>query len=158
MVMGSHDEALLLSTTAGYGFIGRLGELETKNKAGKASLSVPKGGAIIAAQRVPHKDTDLIAAVSNEGRLLVFPASDLPELSKGKGNKIISIPSANVQSGREFMSHIAVVSAGKTLVLYAGKRLLRLKSSDLEHYRGERGRRGHKLPRGFQLVTGTDVE
>ena len=89
---------------------------------------------------------------------MVFPASDLPELSKGKGNKIISIPSANVQSGREFMSHIAVVSAGKTLVLYAGKRLLRLKSSDLEHYRGERGRRGHKLPRGFQLVTGTDVE
>ena len=158
MVMGGNEEPLLLSTTAGYGFIGRLGELETKNKAGKASLSVPKGGAVIAAQRVPHRDTDLIAAVSNEGRLLVFAASDLPELSKGKGNKIIAIPSANVVSGREFMSHIAVVSAGKTLVLFAGKRLLRLKSSDLEHYRGERGRRGHKLPRGFQMVTGTEVE
>lgn len=158
MVMGSNDESLLLSTTAGYGFIGRLGELETKNKAGKATLSVPKGGAVIAAQRVPYRDTDLIAAISNEGRLLVFPASDLPELSKGKGNKIIGIPSANVVSGREFMSHISVVSAGKTLVLYAGKRLLRLKSSDLEHYRGERGRRGHKLPRGFQMVTGTVVE
>ena len=158
MVMGSNDESLLLSTTAGYGFIGRLGELETKNKAGKATLSVPKGGAVIAAQRVPHRDTDLIAAISNEGRLLVFAASDLPELAKGKGNKIIGIPSANVVSGREFMSHVAVVSAGKTLVLYAGKRLLRLKSSDLEHYRGERGRRGHKLPRGFQMVTGTEVE
>ena len=158
VLMGADEQKILMGTDAGYGFIAKVGDLFTKNKAGKASLSVPKGGAIIAAQRVPHKDTDLIAAVSNEGRLLVFPASDLPELSKGKGNKIISIPSANVQSGREFMSHIAVVSAGKTLVLYAGKRLLRLKSSDLEHYRGERGRRGHKLPRGFQLVTGTDVE
>ena len=158
MMMGGGDEQLLLSTTAGYGFTSRLSDMETKNKAGKATLSVPKGGVIVAPTPVVQKDTDLIAAISNEGRLLVFPVNDLPELSKGKGNKIIAIPSANVISGREFMSHVVVISAGQSLVLQAGKRLLRLKTSDLEHYRGERGRRGNKLPRGFQLVTAAGVE
>ena len=99
-----------------------------------------------------------LAAVSNEGRLLVFSLSELPQLSKGKGNKILSLPSARVRSREEFVAGLAVLPPGACLVLTAGKRTLTLKSSDLEHYCGERGRRGNKLPRGFQKVDAVAVE
>ena len=153
MLMGSADELYLLSSSAGYGFISSLSDMETKNKAGKATLTVPKGGEIFPPVIITQKETDLIAAVTNEGRLLVFPVQDLPQLSKGKGNKIISISSDRVAAGLEYMVGVIAVPAGKTLTLVAGKRYLKLKPADLEHYRGERGRRGNKLPRGFQQVT-----
>ena len=93
-----------------------------------------------------------MAAVTNEGRLLVFPLADLPQLARGKGNKIIGIPSARVQSREEFVVAVQVISEKDSLVVHAGKRHIKLKFSELEHYRGERGRRGNKLPRGFQKV------
>ncbi len=99
-----------------------------------------------------------VAAVSNEGRLLVFPLADLPQMARGKGNKIIGIPSARVQSREEFVVAVQVLTEKDALVVYAGKRHHRLKFADLEHYRGERGRRGNKLPRGFQKVDAMLVE
>jgi topoisomerase-4 subunit A len=100
---------------------------------------------------------DLIVAVSNEGRMLVFPISDLSRLAKGKGNKIIGIPSARVAERVEFVAALAVLSPEDTLVVHAGRRHHNLKPSDLEHYRGERGRRGNKLPQGFRNVTRVEV-
>jgi len=97
-------------------------------------------------------DNDLIAAVSNEGRLLLFPIKDLPILGKGKGNKIISIPTNRVKLREEFVVGIEVVNRGSSLTVHSGKRHLTLKPKDIEHYLGERGRRGSKLPRGFQRV------
>ena len=99
-----------------------------------------------------------VAAVSNEGRLLVFPLADLPQLARGKGNKIIGIPGPRVQSREEFVVAVQVLGEAESLVVHAGKRHLSLKFSELEHYRGERGRRGNKLPRGFQQVRGLAVE
>ena len=84
--------------------------------------------------------------------MLVFPLSELPELSRGKGNKIINIPSSRLQAREEFVVDYAVISEGESLVVHSGKRFLSIKASDLEHYRGERGRRGQKLPRGFQKI------
>jgi topoisomerase-4 subunit A len=89
--------------------------------------------------------------------MLVFPLDELPRLARGKGNKIINIPSSRVQSREEFMIGIAVVTAQQQLLVHSGKRYLNLKSADLEHYRGERGRRGNKLPRGFQKVDRVEV-
>ncbi|MHA5647456.1 DNA topoisomerase IV subunit A, partial [Pseudomonas aeruginosa] len=97
-------------------------------------------------------EQDWLAAVTTEGRLLLFKVSDLPQLGKGKGNKIIGIPGERVASREEYLTDLAVLPAGATLVLQAGKRTLSLKGDDLEHYKGERGRRGNKLPRGFQRV------
>ena len=102
--------------------------------------------------------TDMCMAISSEGRMLLFPLRDLPKLGKGKGNKIISIPSAKVQSREEFVKVLAVVPEGVSVTLHAGKRKLTLKPSDLEHYYGERGRRGNKLPRGLQRVDSYDLE
>jgi topoisomerase-4 subunit A len=101
--------------------------------------------------------TDLLIAISNEGRLLVFPLSELPELAKGKGNKIMNIPTARLLAREEYLASVAVVSKGQQLLVYSGKRHTVLKGSDFDEYRGERGRRGNKLPRGFQNVDRIDV-
>ncbi|AJQ96857.1 DNA topoisomerase IV subunit A [Gynuella sunshinyii] len=153
MLMGAADQQVLLCTTAGYGFVARLEDLDSKNKAGKAVINVPDGAEVMMPSMVRQKETDLIAVVSNEGRLLVFPVQDLPELAKGKGNKMIGIPTDRFKAGQEYMIGAIIVSTDDILVISAGKRNLKLRSADLEHYRGERGRRGNKLPRGFQNVS-----
>ncbi len=157
VVMGADEQKILLGTDAGYGFIGTVAELFTKNKAGKAVVSVSKGARILSPKMVGDQNA-LIAAVSNEGRMLVFPISELPELARGKGNKIINIPSSRLQSREEYVVDYGVIPEGSSLVVHSGKRYLVMKSKDLEHYRGERGRRGHKLPRGFQKVDKLDIE
>ncbi|MDG1812360.1 MAG: DNA topoisomerase IV subunit A [Porticoccaceae bacterium] len=157
VLMGADEQKILLGTDAGYGFIGKIGDLYTKNKAGKAVVSIPKGARILNPKMVNDANS-LIAAVSNEGRMLVFPIADLPELARGKGNKILNIPGSRLQSREEFVVDYAVIPVGEALVVHSGKRYLVMKDTDLEHYRGERGRRGHKLPRGFQKVDRLDVQ
>ncbi|MCQ4257001.1 DNA topoisomerase IV subunit A [Stutzerimonas stutzeri] len=153
------DEALyVIASDAGYGFVVRGEDLQAKNKAGKALLSLPSGARVVAPRPLKSRDQDWLAAVTTEGRLLVFPVRDLPQLGKGKGNKIIGIPGDRVASREEYLTDLAVLPEGSTLVLQAGKRTLSLRSDDLEHYKGERGRRGNKLPRGFQRVDALLVE
>jgi topoisomerase-4 subunit A len=151
LLMGDADQRCLLASDAGYGFIGRLGDLQAKNRAGKAVLSLPKGAQVLAPTPVPA-GAAWVAAVSSEGRLLVFSLEDLPALARGKGNKIIGIPPARVQAREEFVVGVLAIGDDEALVIHAGKRHLTLKPAELEHYRGERGRRGNKLPRGFQRV------
>jgi topoisomerase IV subunit A len=158
MMMGAENELFLLASDAGYGFVGKLGDLQSKNRAGKAALTLPKGSKPLQPAPVGEAQGQWVAALSNEGRLLVFPLADLPQMSRGKGNKIIGIPAARAASGEEFMLAAKVMSEQSSLFVYAGKRHLKLKFSELEHYRGERGRRGNKLPRGFQKVDSVVVE
>ncbi|SOB90997.1 topoisomerase-4 subunit A [Alloalcanivorax xenomutans] len=157
-IMGKEKDAFLMSTDAGYGFVVRYGDLLANKKAGKTVLTVPKGAKVMAPKPMPAIEQALIAVVSNEGRLLVFPAADLPEMARGKGNKMVSIPSARVADRVEFVQDIQVLGPEDALVVRSGKRHLKLKPADLEHYMGERGRRGAKLPRGFQNVDTMDVE
>ncbi|MBO9549578.1 DNA topoisomerase IV subunit A [Pseudomonas sp.] len=153
------DDALyVVASDAGYGFVVKGEDLQAKNKAGKGLLSLPNGAKVMTPRPVADREQDWLAAVTTEGRLLVFKVSDLPQLGKGKGNKIIGVPGDRVASREEFVTDLAVVAEGATLVLQAGKRTLSLKPDDLEHYKGERGRRGSKLPRGFQRVDGLQVE
>ncbi|WP_312932478.1 DNA topoisomerase IV subunit A [Stutzerimonas nitrititolerans] len=158
-VLLPEDDALyVIASDAGYGFVVKGEDLQAKNKAGKALLSLPAGARVIAPRSLDSRDEDWLAAVTTEGRLLVFPVRDLPQLGKGKGNKIIGIPGDRVASREEYLIDLAVLPVGATLVLQAGKRTLSLRADDLEHYKGERGRRGNKLPRGFQRVESLVVE
>ncbi|MBU2156947.1 MAG: DNA topoisomerase IV subunit A [Pseudomonas sp.] len=153
------DSALyVIASDAGYGFVVKGEDLQAKNKAGKALLSLPAGALVVPPKPLANREEDWLAAVTTEGRLLLFPVRDLPQLGKGKGNKIIGIPGERVASREEYLTDLAVLPAGSTLVLQAGKRTLSLKADDLEHYKGERGRRGNKLPRGFQRVDSLLVE
>jgi topoisomerase-4 subunit A len=158
IMTGDDSKLYLLASDAGYGFVAKLADLQTKNRAGKAAINLPKGSQVLQPAPVDTIEGSFVAAVSNEGRLLIFPLPDLPQLARGKGNKIISIASARVQSREEFVIAVQVLGEKDSLVVHAGKRHLTLKFSELEHYRGERGRRGNKLPRGFQKVERTEIE
>ncbi|MBT7335252.1 MAG: DNA topoisomerase IV subunit A [Gammaproteobacteria bacterium] len=160
IAMGSVELNLLMASNAGFGFVGRLADMITKNKAGKGVLTVPSGGvALMPCVFSPSEKAEaLVAAVTSQGRLLVFPLKDLPELSRGKGNKLINVPSSAFKSGEETMVSVAVIHAGADLLVHAGQRHLRMKRKDLQHYLGERARRGHKLPRGFQKADLLSVE
>ncbi|MGY6563719.1 MAG: DNA topoisomerase IV subunit A [Halomonadaceae bacterium] len=152
LMLAPPENRYLLASDGGYGFVAKLEELIGKNKSGKAVLSVPKGCRVMAPVRVPEGEDIWVAAVSNEGRLLLFPLEQLPELAKGKGNKMIDIPGARAARREELVRDIALLPAGGSLIIHAGKRHLTLKDAELDYYRGERGRRGSKLPRGLQKV------
>jgi topoisomerase-4 subunit A len=152
LMLAPPENRYLLASDGGYGFVAKLEELIGKNKSGKAVLSVPKGCRVMAPVRVPEGEDIWVAAVSNEGRLLLFPLEQLPELAKGKGNKMIDIPGARAARREELVRDIALLPAGASLIIHAGKRHLTLKDAELDYYRGERGRRGSKLPRGLQKV------
>lgn len=157
VLLGDDKLALLLASDAGYGFVAEYSDLLSRNKAGKAVLSLPVGAKVLPPVVVKHPDTDLVLCISNEGRMLVFPVADLPKLSKGKGNKLMSIPSARSASREEYVCQLAIVPADGSVTLVAGKRKLGLKAEDLAHYHGERGRRGNKLPRGLQRIDEVQV-
>jgi len=152
VMMGETDDLFLISSDAGYGYFAKFMDLQTKNKAGKAILSLPKGAKALPPVRLNNIETDHIAAVTTEGRLLVLSTQELPVLAKGKGIKIIGIPPARVASREECVQAISIIPVGGSLTVYSGQRHVTLKPRDLEHYYGERGRRGLKLPRGFQRV------
>jgi len=157
LAIGDEKREILLASDAGYGFVATLGDLHSKNKSGKNVLNLPKGAQVLPVCMVNGYDNDLIVAVTNEGRMLMFPLKDLPKLARGKGNKIISIPSARVAERVEFVVAVAVLTAEQSLTVFAGRRHHNLRPADLDHYRGERGRRGNKLPRGFQNVDRVEV-
>ena len=158
LLLPDDSSLYVLASDAGYGFVVKGEDLQAKNKAGKALISLPNGAKVLAPKPVASLEDTSIAVVTNEGRLLVFALTELPQLAKGKGNKLISIPGERVAKREEYVVDLAVVPAGASLTLQAGKRPYTLKGSDLEHYRAERGRRGNKLPRGFQRVDSLQVE
>ncbi|CAD5253529.1 DNA topoisomerase IV, subunit A [Alteromonas sp. 38] len=157
VIMASDEAKFLVGSDAGYGFVGTFKDMVSKNKAGKAYLSLPTAAKVMKPKPVTNPESDWCLTISNEGRMLLFPLKDLPSLGKGKGNKLINIPGAKAQSREEFVTVLAVVPDGASLKVTAGKRNMTLSASDLEHYYGERGRRGNKLPRGLQRVDSVEV-
>ena len=157
LIGGEADDWVLLASDAGYGFLTQLKELYVKNRNGKACLKLPENSQVLPPRLLTAKETQQIACVTNAGRLLIFAASELPELTRGKGNKLINIPSAKAAQREEFVIDIQPITPGGELTVNAGKRHFTLKAADLAHYQGERGRRGNRLPRGLQNVTSLEV-
>ena len=157
VLMADDETKYLLSSDAGYGFIGSFADMISRNKNGKALLNLSKAAKVMTPQVINDLENSLVLTITSEGRMLVFPIKDLPILSKGKGNKIINIPSARAKTREEFVTLSTIISPDDDITLHAGKRKLTLKANDVEHYRGERGRRGNKLPRGLQRVDRIDV-
>ncbi|NOX42921.1 MAG: DNA topoisomerase IV subunit A [Gammaproteobacteria bacterium] len=153
VMMGAPDQYFLLASDAGYGFVVKLEDMITKNKKGKAVLSVPKNaGGVVPPVPVHDIETDWIAAVTSAGHMLVFPTKELPELSKGKGNKIMGIPSALVANREEFMVAMLSIPAGNSILIHTDNRKKEFDDSTLDAFIGERGRRGRKLPKGYRKV------
>jgi topoisomerase-4 subunit A len=152
VIMGDPNQYFLVASDAGYGFVAKLEDFYTKNRSGKALLTVPKKSVALPPKAITDVESQYLAAVTNEGRLLLFPLAYLPVLARGKGNKIINIPAKRIATHEEYVVDLAVLNENGSLTVYAGKRHLTLKPGDLVHYQGERGRRGNKLPRGLRKV------
>jgi len=157
-VLDNEDAHYLIASDAGYGFVAQLKDLYAKNKAGKATLSLPKGAKVMTPMFVQSPEQGRVIAISNEGRMLAFDVASLPKMAKGKGNKMISIPTARAADREELMVSMACIQPDDLLTAYAGKRFISFVEKDLEEYLGERGRRGLKLPRGFQRIDSLEVK
>ncbi len=154
-MIGEPAQRWLVASSAGYGFFVQLGELHSRNRAGKSTLKLKPGWDVIVPAAAPPGDfpgAARLAAVSSAGHLLVFPAADLPELPRGKGNRILGIPAAKLKSGEERLVGVAVLGPGDDLRVQSGTRTMTLTPGDLAHYAGERGHRGLVLPRGWRTV------
>ncbi|MGD2113257.1 MAG: DNA topoisomerase IV subunit A, partial [Gammaproteobacteria bacterium] len=157
VMMGEPDQLFLLASDAGYGFVARLGDMITRNRAGKATLSVPKGSGVLPPVPVRSLEDDWIVAATTEGYLLVIPLNEVPQLPRGKGNKIINVPSAKLKSREEYVAAIDCLQDGEKLTVHAGRKYKTMSATEVDEYVGERGRRGHKLPRGYQKVERLEV-
>ncbi|MDH4457874.1 MAG: DNA topoisomerase IV subunit A [Nevskia sp.] len=144
LLAGEGADRYILAGSDGYGFIAKLDDLQGRNKAGKACLTLD--GTPLAPLATKKPD-DRVAVATAEGRLLVFPIGELPELAKGKGNKLIGL------KGEDRIVAACVLPAGSALEVTSLKRRLTIKASDLEaSYLGARASRGNPLPRGYQRV------
>ena len=153
VVMASEQQELLMASDAGYGFICKFEDLIARNKAGKALISLPENAKVMEPKTLANA-TALVVAMTSAGRMLIFPAKDLPALSKGKGNKIVTIPAENAKERSELLVKLLLISDQASLEFHSGKRKIVLKPEDLQKFRAERGRKGSTLPRGLH----TNVE
>jgi topoisomerase-4 subunit A len=152
VMAGDAGSLYLLASDAGYGFVARLGDLYARNKAGKSVLSVPKHASVLPPAPVADPEADQLAAIDLQGHMLVIPTAEVPRLNRGKGIKIQGVNAKKLAAGEERMVAVVSVPEDGALVLHAGKRHLKLKTSELALYQGDRGRKGKKLPRGLQRV------
>jgi topoisomerase-4 subunit A len=152
VMIGEPEDRWVLASEAGYGFVVQLKELHSRNRAGKAVLKVPGEGGVIAPVPVGSAAEALLAACTNEGRLLVFPVADLPELPRGKGNKIFGLNAKKVAAREEYLRSIAVVAPAEQLAVWSTGRRMTIRYADLDAYRGQRAQRGAVLPRGWRKV------
>ena len=157
VISGEPDDWILLCNDAGYGFLTQLKELYVKNRNGKTCFKLPLNSQMLPPRILAEKDSQKIVCVTNIGRLLIFDANTLPILSRGKGSKLINIPTAKACAREEFVIDIQLITENDALTIHAGKRHFTLKASDLLHYQNERGVRGNRLPRGLQNVTGLEI-
>ena len=155
VLMASEQQELLMASDAGYGFICKFEDLIARNKAGKALISLPENAKVMEPKTLANA-TALVVAMTSAGRMLIFPAKDLPALSKGKGNKIVTIPAANAKERSELLVKLLLISDQASLEFHSGKRKIVLKPEDLQKFRAERGRKGSTLPRG--LHTNVEIE
>ncbi len=152
---GQSEDWYLLVSNMGYGFRVQLKDLQSKNKAGKAAITLPSEAKVLSPVSI-NNDSDFVAVVTQQGRLLIFPVLELPALSKGKGNKLIQIPPADFKAGKDAVVSVCVFGKKGEIKVLSGKRHLTLKGSDIEAYSGSRAKRGSALPRGFQRVDELD--
>jgi topoisomerase-4 subunit A len=158
VAIGNPEELYLLASTFGYGFVVRLGDMQANAKKGKAVLNVSKPAEALPPAKIGDMTTDLIAAVSSAGHMLLTPVEQLPQMSKGKGNKIINVPAKLLKAGEEKVATITIVPEHGKLVVHSGKKYKTMKTTELEGYLGDRGRRGLKLSQGFRTVDRLVVE
>jgi len=149
VVMGDDEQLVLLASDVGYGFISNLGNLQSKTKSGKNVITLPSKSKVMKIVMIRDLENQFVAVATNRGRLLIFPIAELPILSKGKGNKLIQIPTADLTARKEFITGLCVLNETQKLRVYYGKRKPIYKSEDWIYFVSHRARRGKELRPGY---------
>ncbi|WON76459.1 DNA topoisomerase IV subunit A [Serratia sp. UGAL515B_01] len=157
VLMADDDKKLLMASDAGYGFVCTFNDLVARNRAGKVMITLPENAKALPPMEI-NSDDDMLLSITAAGRMLMFPVADLPQLSKGKGNKIVSIPSAQAATGEDKLAWLFVLPPQTSITLHVGKRKLKLRPEDLQKFRAERGRKGTLLPRGLQRIDRVELD
>ncbi len=158
VVMGGDDQPVILSSDAGYGFISTLGNLQSKIKSGKHTITLSKQAKTMRITKVDDIESDFLAVVTNRARLLIFPVSELPQLSKGKGNKLIQIKNEDFLAREEFLIGICTIKSSQKLrVEYGnGKKHKNYSFEDLVNFTSHRARKGLTIPGVHGKALGID--
>jgi topoisomerase-4 subunit A len=156
-VMAVDDARYLLSTSHGYGFVCRFEDMLTRNKNGKALISISSGASLLPASSIDNFETDQLVSITSDGYIGLLDIKTIPQLSKGKGNKILGIPPKKLKADEEKVKFVGCLSGKQKLVIHSGKKYKTMNLRELEEYRIERGKRGRKLPRGYQKVTAIEI-
>jgi len=158
-IMGAPKQKLLVASTAGYGFVTELENFHTRNQKGKALISLPAGAQPMVPIHITGKiDSLYVVSITFEGRMLAFPLQDLPDLPKGKGNKIVNILAKDFKTGSDYLKHLLLLPEEAVLILFSGKRHFKLTFGNLSNFIGKRAQRGRNLPRGLRNVDSVSVE
>jgi len=156
-VMGRDDDRFLMSSSHGYGYVCKFSDMLTRSKNGKAQISLPKGAQLMPVAALADYDSDQLVSITSDGYIALLAVNSVPQLAKGKGNKIQGIPPKRVKDGEEEIAFITCLSGKQRLVIHCGKKYKSMNLKELEQYRIERGKRGRKLPRGYQNVSAIEV-
>ena len=149
LVMGDDDQLVLLASDVGYGFISNLGNLKSKTKSGKNAITLPNKSKVMKIVLIEDIESQYVAVATNRGRLLIFPITELPLLSKGRGNKLIQIPATDLTARKEIVTGLCALNETQKLRVYYGKRKTLYKSEDWMHFVSHRARRGKELRPGY---------
>jgi topoisomerase-4 subunit A len=156
-LMGADDAQFLMASSHGYGYVGRFADMVTRSKNGKAQISLSQGAQLMPVVKVGDYENDQLVSITSEGYIALLEAKLVPQLAKGKGNKIQGVPPKRIKSGEEKIAFIACINSSQKLIIHSGKKFKSMNLKELEEYRIERGQRGRKLPRGYQNVTAVEV-
>ncbi|MDF2940054.1 MAG: topoisomerase subunit [Gammaproteobacteria bacterium] len=157
LVIGDMEQNFVCGSDAGYGFVTSLSEMISKNKAGKNLISLPDNSKVLPPLKTNVTADEWLVLITNEGRVLTYPITELPKLAKGKGNKMIGIPGDQAKARTDFVCQWAIIAPNQEIMIHAGKKYLRLNQQALAEYKGERGRRGGMLPQGYRNVTAVEL-
>jgi len=149
VAMGDDEQLVLLASDIGYGFISNLGNLQSKTKSGRNAITLPSKSKVMKIVMVEDLENQYVAVATNRGRLLIFPISELPLLSKGKGNKLIQIPADDLAARKEIVTGLCALKETQKLRIYYGKRKPIYKPEDWIHFVSHRARRGKELRLGY---------
>ena len=155
--MAADEDHFLMASSHGYGYVCKFEDMVTRNKNGKAQISLSNGAQLLPVVAVPDYASAEIVSITSEGFIGLLEASSVPQLARGKGNKIQGIPPKRIKAGEEEVAFIACLGVKQKIVIHCGKKYKTMNLKELGEYRIERGKRGRKLPRGYQNVTAIEV-
>ena len=157
VISGEPQDYYLMANDRCFGFICALGDMVSRNKAGKSLVTLDPEAILF--RPIPVKDpaNDIIVVASKQGRLLVYRCSELSILPRGKGLKLMKIAGSKLNQGLDGVADIVCIHEGDSVKIHSDKRKLLIPAADIIERISSRERIGEILPTVVQRVNFIEV-